>query len=62
MASKFWATVNGNIVGQKNNGFYYQKYFRLDANISIDFAIEIIRNYFPIEGLTNEYFEIDTII
>lgn len=47
--------------GKKIKGYYYQKYFRLDANIAIDLAIEIIRKFFPIEELANEYFEINTI-
>ena len=47
--------------GKKVKGDSYQKLFRINSIISIEKSIEIIRKYFPIEELANEYFEIEVV-
>src|SRR5262249_32892155 len=43
--------------GNKHKGCEYEKYFRLDGEISFENAIELIRAFFPVEELIDEYFE-----
>jgi hypothetical protein len=45
------------LTGVKNKGESYEKYFRVDGELSLDDAVLLIRAYFPIEEMVNEYFE-----
>ena len=42
--------------GRKKKSEIYTKYFRLDGEILMDDAFEIIKEFLPIEELTEEYF------
>lgn len=41
--------------GSKIKGSHYVKHFRLDGAISMDYAIDIMRIYLPLEDLTEEF-------
>ncbi|MBK8271300.1 MAG: hypothetical protein IPK83_24460 [Planctomycetes bacterium] len=43
----------------KQKGCMYEKYFRLDGHIPMDSAIEMVRAFFPIQELVDEYFQHD---
>ena len=43
--------------GEKRKGVRYTKYFRVDGSFDIQLAVGIIREFFPIEELVDEYFE-----
>lgn len=43
--------------GNKRKGCKYEKYFRLDGEIKIENAFQLIRSFFPVEELVDEYFE-----
>lgn len=43
--------------GNKRKGCRYEKYFRLDGEIKIENALQIIRAFFSVEELVDEYFE-----
>ena len=42
--------------GDKMKGNSYQKLFRLDGKLSLEKSISLIRRFFPIEELVDEYF------
>jgi hypothetical protein len=44
--------------GVKNKGVSYEKYFRVDATLSVDDAVLLIREFFPIEEMVDEYFAV----
>ena len=43
--------------GEKHKGHKYEKYFRLDGRLTFLQAIELIRAFFQIKELVDEYFE-----
>lgn len=42
--------------GRKLKGYGYQKHFRLDGVLPIHSAIKVVKSYFPIEELADEFF------
>jgi len=43
--------------GEKRKGVTYEKFFRVDGNTQLETAIGLIRHFFPVEELVDEYFE-----
>jgi len=45
------------LTGVKNKGISYEKYFRVDAALSVDDAVLLVKAFFPIEEMVDEYFK-----
>jgi hypothetical protein len=43
--------------GEKRKGVTYKKFFRVDGDTQIETAIGLIRHFFPVDELVDEYFE-----